>query len=128
MPITNAGRDHLTAAIVGAAGTSFASANAFIGVGSASTAFAATQTALGSQLSVRKAMDATFPTVSTNQLTFRSTFGTTDAEGAWNEWGVFNASTGATMLNRKAESLGTKPSGTQTWQFTVTITLTVPAS
>jgi hypothetical protein len=128
MPITNAGRDHIASAIVGGAVTAFTSANAYIGVGSASTAFAATQTALGSQLSARKGMDASYPQVSTNQLTFRSTFGTTDAEGAWNEWGVFNASTSGTMLNRKAESLGTKPSGTQTWQFTVTITLTVPAS
>ena len=129
MPITNAGRDHITSAIVGGAVTAFTSANAYIGIGSASAAFAASGTTLVSALSAaRKGMDASYPQVSSNQLTFRSTFSTTEAEGAWNEWGVFNASAAGTMLNRKAESLGTKPSGTQTWQFTVTITLTVPAS
>jgi hypothetical protein len=69
-------------------------------------------------------MDATYPQVSTNVITFRSTFATGDANFAWQEWGVFNASSAGTMLNRKVESLGTKTSA-QTWQFTVTITLGV---
>jgi hypothetical protein len=125
MPITNAGRDHIATAIIGTDSTAFTSANSYIGVGSGSTAFAASQTGLISQLSARKGMDGGYPTVTSGNVL---TFGTTDAEGAWNEWGVFNASASGTMLNRKAESLGTKPSGTQTWQFTVTITLTVPAS
>jgi hypothetical protein len=129
MSITNTGRDHITSAIVGGAVTAFTSANAYIGVGSGTTAFAATQSVLVTPLtSARKAMDVGYPAVNANELTFRSTFGTTDAEGAWQEWGVFNASAGGTMLNRKVESLGTKPSATQTWQFTVTITLTVPAT
>lgn len=130
MSITNTGRDHITSAIAGGAVTAFTSANAYIGVGSGTTAFAASQSVLVTPLtSARKAMDSGYPTVTSgNVLTFRSTFGTTEAEGAWQEWGVFNASAAGTMLNRKVESLGTKPAGTQTWQFTVTITLTVPAT
>jgi hypothetical protein len=127
MPITNAGRDHISAVLVRPdTVTAFTSGNAYIGVGSGTTVFAATDTALVSA-STRKAMDASYPQVSGNQLTFRSTFATGDANVAWQEWGVFNASANGTMLNRKVESLGTKTSA-QTWQFTVTITLTVPAS
>jgi hypothetical protein len=50
------------------------------------------------------------------------------ANVAWQEWGLFNNTTsGGTMLNRKVESLGTKTEA-QTWQFTCTITLTVPST
>jgi hypothetical protein len=121
MPLTNSGRDHIAQSLVGEAVNQFNAANARIGVGSGTTAFAATQTALVTQLA-RKGMDATFPTRTGNTLTFRSTFDTTEANGAWEEWGVFNAATGGTMLNRVRETLGTKPS-TQTWQFTVTLTV-----
>jgi hypothetical protein len=127
MSVTNAGRDHICSAIIGGAVTAFTSANAYIGVGSGTTAFANTQTTLVSQLSNgRKAMNSTYPTLqASNTMRFQSTFGTSDANGAWEEWGVFNASSGGTMLNRKAETLGTKSSA-QTWQFTVDITITVP--
>jgi hypothetical protein len=73
-------------------------------------------------------MEATYPTHTDGTtsgsatITFRSVFGTGDANFAWQEWGVFNASTGGRMLNRKVESLGTKSSAA-TWTFTVTITL-----
>ena len=127
MALTNAGRDHLASAAVGAAVTAFNEANATIGVGnnSGSTAFNASQTNLQGSSKTRKAMDTNYPTVTTgNVLTFRSTFGTSDANYAWEEWGVFNNITDGvgTMLNRKVESLGTKTSA-QTWQFTVTLTL-----
>jgi hypothetical protein len=68
-------------------------------------------------------MDATYPQGAANVLTFRSTFATGDANWAWQEWGIFNASTAGTMLSRKVESLGTK-TNTQTWQFTTTLTFT----
>lgn len=122
MALTNAGRDHLVQAGIGSAVTAFNNANAHIGVGDSSTAFAATQTDLQAATNkTRKAMDATYPSGAANVITFRSTFGTADANFAWNEWGVFNASTGGTMMNRKVEALGTK-TNTQTWQFTVTLT------
>lgn len=124
MAITDAGRNHLVQAGIGAGVTAFNNANAYIGVGDSSTAFAAGQTDLQAATNkLRKAMDATYPSGAANVITFRSTFGTSDANFAWNEWGTFNASSGSTMLNRKVESLGTK-TNTQTWQFTVTLTVT----
>lgn len=123
MPLTNSGRDFMVASTVTAATVPFNSANSFIGVGDSTAVFAATQTDLQAATNkMRKAQDATYPTIAGNVLTFRSTFATTDANYAWNEWAVFNASAAATMLNRKVEALGTKPA-TQSWQFTVTLTV-----
>jgi hypothetical protein len=113
----------------GQALTYFNNANAHIGVGANSgTAAADTQTDLQTT-PTRKAMDATYPlhtdttgTAGSKSITFRSTFATGDANIAWNEWGVFNASTGGRMLNRKVESLGTKTSAA-TWVITITLSL-----
>lgn len=125
MPLSNAGRDLISQALVGEAFTGFDNANAHIGVGNSVTAFSKTHTDLQGASKYRKAMDGGYPTRATNLLTFRATYGTSEANFAWEEWGVFNASTSGTMLNRKVESLGTKP-GTQTWQFTVDITVNNP--
>lgn len=107
----------------------FSNANATIGVGDSTTAAAATQTDLqASTNKLRKAMDATFPTHTDGttsgaaQIVFQSTFGTADANFAWQEWGIFNNSAGGRMLNRKVESNGTKASGTS-WQFALTISI-----
>lgn len=125
MPLTNAYRDFVASLSAGAGGTAFNNANSYIGVGDSTSAFAATQTDLQAATNkFRKAMDATYPQVAANVLTYRSTFGTSEANFAWQEWGVFNASSAGTMMNRKVESLGTKTSS-QTWQLTVTITLAV---
>lgn len=116
---------NLVAQFTTGTGTAFNNANSYIGVGDSSTAFSAAQTDLqAASNKLRKAMDATYPQVATNVMTFRSTFGTSDANFAWQEWAVFNASSGGTMLNRFVESLGTKTSA-QSWQLTVTITLAV---
>lgn len=124
MALTNAGRDLIATALVGEAFTAFNAANSYIGVGDSSTAFAATQADLvASTNKLRKAMESAYPTRATNVLTFRSLFGTAEANYAWNEWGVFNAAASGTLLNRKVESLGTKTSA-QSWQLTVTLTVT----
>lgn len=124
MPITDAGRNHLVQAGIGASLTAFNNANAHLGVGDSSTAFAAGQTDLQAATNkTRNPMDSTYPTGGANVIVFRSTFATGDANFAWNEWGTFNASSAGTMLTRKVESLGTK-TNTQTWQFTATITFT----
>jgi len=124
MALTNAGRDLIAAAIIADTYTSFANANANIGVGDSATAFAASQTDLqAASNKMRKVMDATYPLRATNVLTFRSTFATGDANWAWQEWAVFNAAAAGTMLNRKVESLGTKTSA-QSWQITVDLTIT----
>ena len=122
MPLTTAGQNLIAAAIVGTAYNAFNNANAAIGVGDSTTAFSQAQTDLqASTNKYRQAVDATFPTIATNVLTFQVTFGTGVANFAWNEWGVFNATSNGTMLNRKQEALGTKQN-TQSWQFTVTLT------
>ena len=123
MAMTTVGRDYIAQALVGEAFTAFNNANARIGVGDSSTAFAAGQADLQATANkLRKAMDATYPQRATNVLTFRATFGTAEANFAWNEWGVFNAAAAGQMLNRKVEALGTKTSA-QTWQLTVDLTL-----
>jgi hypothetical protein len=124
MALTTAGRNHIAQALIGEAVTAFSNANAHIGAGDSTTAFNAAQTDLVAATNkTRKAMDATYPTRSTNVLTFRSTFGTSDANYAWEEWAVFNGSSAGTMLNRKVESLGTKTSA-QSWQITAALTVT----
>jgi hypothetical protein len=105
----------------------FDNTNAYIGVGDSSTAVAAGQTDLQAPTNKdRRAMDATFPqhtdgtSVSNASVVFKATFPAGTASFAWNEWGVFNASTGGRMLNRKVQSLGTK-GGSEEWSLTVTI-------
>lgn len=112
--------------------TYFNNGNAHIGVGGgagATTAAADTQTDLAGASKTRKAMDATYPlhtdstgTAGSKSITFRSTFATGDANYAWDEWGIFNASSAGRMLNRKVEALGTKTSAA-TWVLTITLSL-----
>jgi hypothetical protein len=107
--------------------TYFNNANARIGVGDSTTAAADTQTALQAATNkLFKAMDATYPqhtdstgTAGSKSVTFKSTFGTADANFAWQEWGIDN---GTRLLNRKVESLGTKTSAA-TWALTITLSL-----
>lgn len=108
--------------------TYFNNGNAHIGVGDSSTAAAAGQTDLQAATNkTRVAMDATYPqhtdgtTAGALTITFRMTAGSGVANFAWNEWGVFNASSGGRMLNRKTFTGGTKASGA-VWVFTVTLT------
>lgn len=125
MALTNAGRDFIAAAIVNSGSpTFFTNANAHLGVGDSTAAFAAAQTDLQAATNkFRDPMEATYPTIAANVLTFRSLFATGAANFAWEEWGVFNAAAAGTMLCRKVEALGTKTSA-QSWQLTATITVT----
>lgn len=122
MALTDAGAILLAQMARGASVTALNAANAYIGVGDSSTAFAASQTDLvAASNKTRKAQDSGYPSGASNVLTYQSTFGTSDANFAWNEWGLFNASSGGTMLGRKVDSLGTK-TNTQSWTFQVTAT------
>ena len=69
-----------------------------MGLGSGSTAAAAGDADLGSLLGSREALDST--TVSSNTITYVASFEAGDATGAVTEAGIFNASTGGTMLCR----------------------------
>lgn len=126
MPFTTAFRDFIPAAVSGIGPpTLFTNGNSYIGLGDSSTAFAVGQTDLqASSNKLRKAMEASYPTLATNVLTFRSVFGATEANYAINEWGVFNASSSGTMMCRKVESWGTK-ANPAVWQFTAAITFAV---
>lgn len=109
--------------------TAFSSANAHLGVGDSSTAASAAQTDLQAATNkLRKAMDSGWPDVGTadglatdNLMQFKATFGDSEANFAWAEWAVFNASSAGLMLNRKVSALGTKASGS--WTLTVTLSL-----
>lgn len=109
--------------------TYFNNGNAHIGVGDSNTAAAATQTDLqASTNKLRKAQEATYPqhtdgvVSGSASIVYRSVFGSSDANFAWEEFGIFNGSSGGRMLNRKVQALGTKVAGT-TWTFTVTLSL-----
>lgn len=124
MAITNAGATLAASAIVGDGGiTVLNNANAYLGVGDSTTAFSAAHTDLqAASNKLRVGMDATYPQRSSNVLTLRSTFTTGQANYAWDEWGIFNASSGSTMFSRKVEALGTKTSA-QSWVLTATVTV-----
>jgi len=122
MALTNLGLIEHLKAIIGEVGfTALNSTNAYLGVGDSSTAFSAAHTDLQGSNKTRKGMESGYPQRSSNQLVFRGLFGTSDANYAWAEHGVFNAPTGGTMISRKVESLGTK-ANTQSWLLTVTVT------
>jgi hypothetical protein len=108
----------------------FSNANANLRVGDSSTAATsgdADLNASSNKLSV--GMDGGFPTITANQVTFQATFGTGDANFAWNEVGAVNGSgtptaTGTTrLLNHKVQNFGTKASGS-TWTLTLNILIT----
>ena len=116
--------DLVTGAVSGASHI-FDNAAAKIGVGDSATAAAATDTDLiAATNKTYMAQEAGYPTSTSQKVTFKSSFGSADANYAWAEWVV--KSTAATTptnicLNRKVESLGTKSTGT--WTLEVNITL-----
>jgi hypothetical protein len=126
MGLPNVGRNFIAAAIINDSPTFFTNTNARLGVGDSSTAFAAGQTDLqAASNKLRKAMEATYPTRTDNVLAFQSLYGTSEANFAWNEWGVFNAASAGTMLLREVASLGTKTSA-ESWRLTTTVTVSNP--
>ena len=112
------------------AGNPWSNANAYLGVGDSSTAEAATQTELQAATNrFYKAMNATYPSRSSQTVSFQSDFTSTEANYVWAEWaiaaGATTASgsgftTGTTNLNRKVAALGTKSTGT--WTLTAQVT------
>ena len=127
-PLTDVGRDHFAVDLVGASVTEFNNANAHLGVGDSNDVFDKADTDLqAASNKFRRPQEASFPDVPSalNAITFRSLFGTGEANFDWQEWGIFNALAAGTMLSRKVESLGIKTSA-QSFQLTVTITVNNP--
>lgn len=126
MALTLAGAEFLAQAAVGQ-GVPFNNANAYLGVGNAPDSVAGTSPAYTDLMGgskVRKPMDTGYPVVNGPTITFKSTFPPSDANFAWNEWGIFNAASGGVMLSRVSESNGTKQDN-QTWVLEVSITFSI---
>lgn len=132
--LTTAGLTRITSLITGAGGQAATATAVRLGVGDGTGPAAIGDTdlsaAAGSTHRQFYAMDATYPTIAAGVITLKSTFSGSDANFAWNEWGVdigtptvTNGTTvNATFLDHKIVSLGTKVSGA-VWAFTATITL-----
>lgn len=123
MAITTEGVKLIAQTLIGNS-TPLDSTHAYIGVGNGSSVFDASQVDLVGSIKIRKPMDVGYPNANLATVTFRSTFQPSEANFAWNEWGIFNAETGGVMLNRVVESNGTKQ-GNQTWVLEVAITFNV---
>jgi hypothetical protein len=127
--LLNEGIGRMLDLLIGAGGVTYAAANAFIGVGTSTTAEAATQTDLSAG-AFYKAMNATFPSRVNQTVSWQSDFTSAEANQAWQEWSISAGATtasgsgftvGTTNLNRKVQSLGTKTTGTWTLTGQVTI-------
>lgn len=102
-----------------------ATAMSHMGVGTGTTAAAAGDTALGTALGARVALDST--TITTTSVTddsvqYVATFGAGVSTGAITEAGIFNALTGGTMLCRTVFSVinkGALDTLVITWKVTV---------
>lgn len=91
------------------------------GGGGAASLISPTETDLAGGSKTYKEMEGGFPTSNAQKVTMKSSFGSADANYAWEEW-VIKQSTSAKCINRKVSSMGTKASGS-TWTLEVTITL-----
>lgn len=101
--------------------TSYDAANAYLCAGTSNAAPAVGQTDMQGATKFRKIVDAA-PTISGNGIVFVSTFGATEANFAWEEVGIANHATAGILLNRVAQTFGTKAVGMQ-WVLTGTVTL-----
>ncbi len=103
--------------------TKWDNTNARLGVGDSNTAENATQTGLQAATNkIYKAMDTSYPARTNQTAEWRATFGTSDANYAWEEYTVVNAASDTGKnLNRKISSKGTKASG-ETWTLSLQIT------
>ncbi len=130
---TTAGLTRITSLIIGGGGQAATNTSARLGVGDSTTAATVADTDLGAASGSThrwfQVMDATYPQTSAGVITFKSSFGGSDGNFAWQEWCVdigtptvsSGATVNATMLNHKIASLGTKASGT--WALTATLTI-----
>jgi hypothetical protein len=116
----NEGINEIFALVCGTGATKFDNTNAYIGVGDSDAAADPLQTDLQGASKTYKAMDASYPTYGSSQKgTWRSTFGSGDANYAWKEITVANGSSGAAKnMNRKVQAMGTKTSD-YTWITTL---------
>jgi hypothetical protein len=127
MGMTTAGANHLLGLGIGEVLTTFANANAYLGVGGGAggtTAFAISQTDLAGASKFRKQCDATFPSRAGNVLTSKATFATADANYTWDEFALFNASSAGVMLHRGVSAAFFVKNSSTVAVLTTTLTVT----
>lgn len=122
--LLNEGITELLTLLIGGSATPFNNANAYIGVGDGTTTANASQTGLLGTNKTYMPMDATYPQVNGNTVTFRATFGPDDGNHAWREFTVANGnSDSAKNLNRKVESAQRVKANPDTWIIQLQITI-----
>jgi hypothetical protein len=130
---TTAGLTRLTSLLTAGGGQAIVATSARIGVGNGGGTAAVGDTDLsasaGSSNRWFQVLDATYPQVSGGVLTLKATFGGSDANFAWSEFGIdigtptvtSGATVNATLFNHKtAIAQGSKASG-QTWAATASV-------
>ena len=113
--VVTAGKNYVASRIKDATAT----AMSHMAIGTSSTAAAVGNTALGSEAG---RVSLTSTTVTNNEIAYVATFGAGTGTGAIVEAGLFNASSGGTMLCRTVFSVvnkGASDSMTITWTVTV---------
>lgn len=130
------GLGRLFTLLIGGGGSAYSASLARIGVGDTGTSPSPAASASDLQAAINAAnrywrpMVGGYPQIVTGPpptLQFQASFGASDANFAWAEWGIDlgqNAGSNAaqTMLNRKVDALGTKANGS-TWVITVTLSI-----
>jgi hypothetical protein len=119
--ILTAGATLVLNRLAGISATAIDATNGRIAVGDGVTAVSAGQTDLQGTNKYRQVFDAV-PTVSGNQLQAVATVAAGNATFTWNEAGLANSSSGATLVNRFLQSFGAKGAGVQ-WIVTITVTI-----
>jgi hypothetical protein len=115
--VVTSGKSHIAAKI--AATTNSPAAMTHMAIGTGTSTPGASDTALGSQTG-RVSLSGSV--VSTNTITYTATFPAGTGDGSITEAGIFNASSGGTMLCRTTFPVVTKQSGDTiaiTWVVTV---------
>ena len=121
--LLNEGIGELLLLLSGGVATAFSNANAYLGVGDSNTAEDATQTGLQAATNkLYKAMESGYPIIVGQTITFRSIFGTAEANFSWQEFTAANGNSDVSVnLNRKISDQGIKSAG-QTFTLDLSIT------
>lgn len=116
----NAGITELWDLVIGGSAEHLDNSNAQIGVGDDATAADPTQTDLQDAGAEWATMEATFPSISNQKVTFAGSFADGEAEFHWQECAVRYGAAG-TVLNRVVADKGTKAAG-EVWVAKLEIT------
>ena len=122
--LLNEGITELLTLLIGGSATPFNNANAYIGVGDGTTPASATQTGLVGTNKTYRPMDATYPKISGQTVTFRATFGPEHGNHKWREFTVANGNSDAAKnLNRLVEAPLREKVAPDTWVVQLEITI-----